>query len=214
MRKITFENEGVYHVYNHAVEQRNLFLEDYDFTRFLESMEEFNAVNPIGSLYENSYGDQVAKSETEKLVDIIAYCLNPNHFHLILQQVCDDGISKFMKRLGGGYSWHYNAKYQRKGTLFQGPFKAVNVDSNEYLLHLSAYVNLNNRVHRLGKSVNYRSSWDEYIDNTANKRFCSKQIILDQFRDSQEYRAFTEESLKISLDRKDQQEEFKKLLLE
>jgi len=77
------------------------------------------------------------------LVEIIVYCLNPNHYHIILRQVSEGGVSKFMLKLSSGYSSYFNKKNKRSGSLFQGRFKAVHIDSNEYLLYLSAYVNKN-----------------------------------------------------------------------
>src|SRR3990172_6063231 len=97
MRKTVFANGEYYHIYNRGVDKRDIFVGKFDFERFLQSMEEFNTNEPIGSIYENSF-----------------------------------------------------LKIQRSGALFQGPFKAVYVDSNEYLLHLSTYVNLNFKVHKLG----------------------------------------------------------------
>ncbi|OGD31650.1 hypothetical protein A3C91_04325 [Candidatus Azambacteria bacterium RIFCSPHIGHO2_02_FULL_52_12] len=182
-----------------------------DHERFLESMEEFNARDPIGSLYEHSFqkhrlGSRTPKSE--KLVDIVCYCLNPNHYHLILEQVSDYGIIKFMQRLGTGYTNYFNKKHERTGALFQGKYKAIHVDSNEYLLHLSAYINLNDKVHQLGSSTP-KSSWEEYIE-FREKNFCKKEIILDQFNSRDEYKKFAESSLVDMIERK----KIEKLLLE
>ena len=151
-RKSSFVIGEHYHIFNRGVDKRIIFSDRYDIHRFFQSMIEFNTVDPIGSLYENSFlqlGGETPKFG-EKLVNIIAYCLNPNHFHLILEQLKDGGISEFMKRLAGGYTGYFNQKNDRSGSLFQGVFKDVHIDSNEYLLHASAYVNLNDRVHQLG----------------------------------------------------------------
>lgn len=80
------------------------------------------------------------------MVKFIAYCINPNHYHFILQQVSEKGIEKFMQRLGMGYAKYFNNRRKRSGTLFQGKFKARHIDSNEYLLHVSSYVNLNYKL--------------------------------------------------------------------
>ena len=153
MRKEIFANNEFYHIFNRGNDKRNVFNDKFDFYRFLQSMHEFNLLEPIGSIYEYSFIKDEVKDRASKkgnLVNFVAYCLNPNHFHLILQQIADKGIEKFMQRLGTGYSKYFNKKYKKSGSLFQGTFKARHIDSNEYLLHLSAYVNLNNRVHRLG----------------------------------------------------------------
>jgi len=184
-------------------------------------MDEFNTLEPIGSIYENSFIKNRAKGTTSKsdsspLVEFVAYCINPNHFHFILKQVADDGISHFMKRLGGGYAKYFNERHKRSGTLFQSRFKAIHINSNDYLLHLSAYVNLNDKVHQLGnptsKLVKSRSSWPEYLDKTGN--LCVKDIVLGQFDNPEDYKNFAEESLKSILMNRGNQNDIDELLLE
>ena len=116
-------------------------------------------------------------------------------------------------RLGTGYSKFFNEKYDRSGVLFQGRFKAVHINSNEYLLHLSAYVNLNDKVHKLlretqlgspaSKLIEAKTSWDEYLAGDNRNDFCKKDIILNQFKDAFEYKKFAENSLKTILAKKD-----------
>ena len=151
MRKTQFANGEFYHVYNRGVDKRSIFLDKWDFDRFLKSMEEFNAIDPIGSIYENSFIKE--KPSQKKLVNFIAYCLNTNHFHFLIRQASEQGIEKFMQRLGTGYTKYFNNRHKRNGILFQGVFKVVHVGSNNYLLHLSSYINLNFRVHKLGSEA-------------------------------------------------------------
>jgi len=175
-------------------------------------MEEFNSIKPIGSIYENSFKKaKVSKlgGPTAKLVEIVAYCLNPNHFHLILKQNKDGGVSEFMKRLGEGYTWYFNNAHNRSGVLFQGKFKAVHISSNKQLLHISAYVNLNNKVHQLGGPTAklVRSSWEEYLGKSKDG-ICNKKIILEQFKNSDEYKNFALNSLENMLESKKMLKEF------
>src|SRR3989344_8034371 len=153
MRKTTFANGEFYHIYNRGVDKRDVFLNENNFNRFLQSTKEFNTLDPIGSIYWNSFNKDGDRSQlrrrTSKLVNIVCYCLNTNHYHFVLEQIVDGGISEFIKRLAGGFTKYFNAKYDRTGVLFQGKFKANHIDSNEYLLHASAYVNLNNLVHKI-----------------------------------------------------------------
>lgn len=217
-RKAIFANKEFYHIFNRGVDKRVIVLDNNDADRFIKSVLFFNSEKPIGSIYEktfsqNKLGGLTAK--TNKLVNIVAYCLNPNHFHFILEQLIDGGISEFMKRLGGGYTWYFNNKHKRNGSLFQGSFKSVFVDKNEYLLHLSAYVNLNNRVHQLGglTAKLVRTSWDEYLKNKKSFSFCSKDMILGQFNSNKEYQEFAANSLKEILRRRED-EEVSKMILE
>ncbi|KKW46050.1 MAG: Transposase [Parcubacteria group bacterium GW2011_GWB1_57_6] len=194
-------------------------MDEEEIHRFFQSMVEFNVVDPVGSLYQNSFrqlSGPTPKSE-DMLVDIIAYCLNPNHFHIILEQLVEGGISEFMKRLSGGYTCFFNHKNERSGSLFQGKFKAVHIDSNEYLLHVSAYVNLNDRVHvlsgRTPKLIASRSSWQEYMGNGV-RGICEKEIILGQFKNIGEYKEFALESLESTRQRKQELKDFDAFLLE
>lgn len=196
MRKISFTNNQFYHIFNRGVDKRKVFTNRQDFNRFFQGMDEFNVIEPIGSLYANSYNKLRCRTPKSppKLVNFICYCLNPNHFHFILEQIVDNGISEFMKRLGGGYTNYFNLKNERSGVLFQGKFKAVHIDLNEYLLHVSAYVNLNNKIHGFENSAS-KSSWKEYVEKSKFE-FCKKDIILKQFKNPLKYKRFAEESLK------------------
>lgn len=221
IRKVNFANGEFYHIYNRGVDKRTIFSDDYDIKRFFQSMEEFNVVKAIGSLYENSFlkkeqtkvrlGDQLG-GEASKLVNFVSYCLNPNHYHFILEQVLEGGIEKFMQRIGTGYTMYFNNRYKRTGSLFQGVFKASHIDSNEYLLHSSVYVNLNDRVHKIGDGSS-KSSWNEYTGKSPSD-FCKKDIILGQFNNSNSYKIFAESSLADIMERKEAEKELEDLLLE
>ena len=220
MRKTSFVEGEFYHIYNRGVDKRNIFSDQNDLQRFLQSILEFNTIEPIGSIYENSFiknklGNETSKSN-EKLVDFIAYCINPNHFHFILEPKTDTGLSDFMKRLSGGYTKYFNNKYDRTGSLFQGVFKSVLVSSNEQLLHLSAYVNLNNEVHQLGNETSklVRSSMGEYLNETKTGGICKRDIILDQFRNTEEYEKNARETVKEIIRKRKEDKELMKMLME
>ena len=176
----------------------------------------FNTVKPVGSLYnadriKNDIFEKAANSE--KLVEIIAYCLNMNHYHLILRQVADNGISEFMKRLGGGYTYYFNEKYEKSGSLFQGKYKSKHIADDIYLKHISIYVNLNYKVHKYRGPTSisfYSSSWSDYIDDKSlNKKYkiCSKDIILNSFKSINDYKKFAMEALSIIMKNKDTAQE-------
>ena len=184
-----------YHIYNRGVDKRSITKDTKDTERFIQSLEFFNSKEPVISLREVISGENI-KSE-DSLVEIICYCLNSNHYHFLLKEIHKGGISEFMKRLNGGYTWYFNNRHKRSGSLFQGVFKSVHIKSNEQLLHISAYINLNNRVHKISGETagKVRSSWDEYM-NKSNRKICSKEIILGQFNSVKEYKSFAESSLK------------------
>lgn len=197
MRKTQFANGEIYHVFNRGVDKRKIFSDQKDLDRFFQSMSAFNYIEPIGSLFEQSF--QKEKIKSKPLVRFIAYCLLSNHFHFLLEQVSEEGISKFMKRLAGGYTWYFNNKYKRSGSLFQGVFKANHIDSNEYLLHASVYVNLNNSLGDETAKLT-KSSWNEYVNIDLCKmdeKICfEKDVILEQFDSVKDYKKFALSSLK------------------
>ncbi|OHA93012.1 MAG: hypothetical protein A3H52_03225 [Candidatus Zambryskibacteria bacterium RIFCSPLOWO2_02_FULL_39_26] len=212
-RKTDFVTGEFYHIYNRGVDKRDIFMDQLDIDRFFQSMEEFNTINPIGSIYENRFVDKKDKSGSKasksKLVDFIAYCLNPNHYHFILKQVDDKGVEKFMQRIGTGFAKYFNNRQKRSGSLFQGKFKSKHINSNEYLLHLSVYVNQNNNTKLLGSKASKlsKSSWSEYINNST-KEICNKEIILEQFKNINEYEEFSISSLSDIIERKSKNFDF------
>jgi len=223
MRKVPFVIGEFYHVYNRGVDKRNIFSSKKDLDRFIESIKEFNTVEPIGSIVDKKAAD-ISRCRTpgdrgnEPLVNIVCYCVNPNHFHFILEEIREGGISEFMKRLGGGYTNYFNDKNDRSGSLFQGRFKSAHIKSDAHLLYLSVYVNLNDRVHRLPEASNtsrvfVKSSWGEYMGEN-NEKLCSKDMILVRFHnDIGEYKKMAEEVLQGILERR-YEDGVEKLLIE
>src|SRR3989338_5096258 len=127
MRKVPFVKGEFYHIFNRGVDKRNIFSDKHDLERFFQSMVEFNTQKPIGSIYENSFskkdknnslGSLTPKLDRNMLVNLVCFCLNPNHYHFVLEQITDGGIEKFMQKLGTGYTNYFNEKYKRKVSLF------------------------------------------------------------------------------------------------
>lgn len=213
MRKQPLAIGEYYHIYNRGVDKRKVFLSDKDYFRFLTSMKEFNRIDPIFSLHlynQRKEKQIVGVGHLQKLVDIICYCLNPNHFHFILKQKTENGVSEFMKRVGGGYTNYFNHQYKRTGALLQGRFKSAHIDNNEYLLYLSAYINRNYFIHGYGDDFRWPySSLLEYTGKRS-KGICDTSIILDQFKNRNEYQEFMQENALYMKDKK----ETEKYLLE
>jgi len=175
-----------YHIYNRGADKRTVFQDEKDYQRFLKSLREFNAIKPIGSIFENSF--RKSKKKTDPLVCVVAYCLNPNHYHLILKQVSENGIYKFMQKVGNGYTKYFNERHKRSGVLFQGGFKSVYIESDEQLFYLSSYVNYNYVVHRLGHSMS-KSSRDEYEGVIkVEDRMCDASILADKIKNPEKYK--------------------------
>ena len=121
-----------------------------DYERFQLGMHLSNHTDPVvirDILETKKYREPFSGYPADKsLVDVLAYTLMPNHFHLVLRQKAEEGITRFMKKLAGGYSMYFNLKYEHSGTLFQGPFKSKHINSDPYFKWIFAYVHLNPTV--------------------------------------------------------------------
>lgn len=142
---------GYYHAYNRGVEKREIFLDDQDYRVFLSFIRSYlsppqkKLSHPLaGETGLNPVRIRPLRSFYEE-VSLLAYCLMPNHFHLLLYQTPAKGMTEFIQALCTSYSMYFNKKYRRVGHLFQGVFKAALVDSDPYLLHLTRYIHLNPR---------------------------------------------------------------------
>ena len=143
---VPLATDEIYHVFNRGVDKRVIYNDNKDYIRFYESLYYFNCVEPTTNL---GFAKIQNYKSVQKLVAIEAYCLLPNHFHLLVKQKVDGGISEFIRRITSGYASYYNLKHKRNGALFQGKFKRVHIQSNEQYNYLLAYVNENHVVHKL-----------------------------------------------------------------
>ena len=146
-RKTAFSVGEYYHIYNRGIEKRDIFLDKADYLRFIVLLYISNNTDVVHISNHINQGRSLMKmldiDKKDSLVDIGVYCLMPNHFHILLKEKTENGISKFMKKLSTGYSMYFNKRYERTGSLFQGIFKSVHMDSDEYLKYLFAYIHLN-----------------------------------------------------------------------
>lgn len=147
MREIKFGIDEYYHIYNRGVDKRIIFIDDRDYERFLCLMFMSNSRKNFSITKDSkdnwSFEKVLEMDRGEPLVSIGAWCLMPNHFHILLKERVEGGISKFMHKLTMGYSGYFNKKYLRKGSLFEGSFKVRYVDSDKYLKYLYSYIHLN-----------------------------------------------------------------------
>ena len=192
----------VYHVLNKSIAGYKIFNNKSDFDRLLEAIAFYQCKNSERFSYfnrEKNYRQKLEKlvyTNKEKHIDIIAYCLMPTHFHLILKQLQDNGISKFLNNSLNSYTRYFNTKYKRKGPLWQGKTKKVLVESDEQLLHLTRYIHLNPTTSYLvDKPEDWTySSYKEYIRISGNHiRFCKFDTILDI--NAEEYKSFVTDTI-------------------
>jgi putative transposase len=170
-----------YHVYNRGNNRQAIFLERANYTFFLRCIRKYLLeIDQTSEVFETS----------DVSIAIVAYCLMPNHFHLLVYPHGDD-LSHRMRRFSISYTKAMNERYHRVGALFQGRFQAVLVDRNEYLLHLSRYIHLNPVAAGLVRQPeNWEfSSYRDYLGLRVGT-LPAPEIILSQFPTSDEYREF------------------------
>lgn len=191
IRILPLVNNYFYHILNRGIEKRNIFLDDRDYKRFLKILKYYQYAEAKRSFSKLTNEDLKNAQRGEKIVEIISYCLMPNHFHLLIKQVKDKGISDFIRKISNGYTRYFNTKYRRIGPLFQGPYKAVMVESDEQLTHLSRYIHLNPKVSFLVKDLN-SYPWSSYTDyiGLENNDLVNKEEILGFFKDQKSYENF------------------------
>ena len=183
--KLYLDN-GYYHIYNRGVEKRLIFQDDQDYGVFLSYLKRYLLKRDENELIQNyNYKDLSAD------VKLISYCLMPNHFHLLVQQTSKHGITDIMKCLCTNYSVYFNRRNDRVGRLFQGIYKAVLVQNDSYLLHLSRYIHLN--PHVISEPDNYPySSYKYYLGNAP--KWLDKKPVSDLFTGISEYQKFMHNS--------------------
>jgi putative transposase len=194
--------DEVYHVYNRSLEEMEIFKDDNEYTRFMHAVQFYKKENPqikfSDFLEQSSHrggGMKWKRSfiDKEELVTIIAYCIMPTHFHLVLSQAESDGISVFINNLLNSYTRYFNTKYKRKGTLWEGKTKKTLVESDEQLLHLTRYVHLNPvTAYLVDKPEKWIfSSYNEYLSNNPSENsICDYKDILNIQQDR--YKNFVE----------------------
>ncbi len=183
MRKEPLVTGEYYHIYNRGVDKRDIFNNLKDVVRFKESIKQFNQIEAIGSLemYHKSISARALnphrsphRGQSEPLVAIIAFCINPNHFHFLLKQLVDGGITKFLQKFQGGYTSYFNFRHNRSGALFQGTFKSKLIKNDSYFRKTFAYVNKNYNIHNIPKNkIQFVFASDEEYES-GNFYFVSK----------------------------------------
>jgi len=224
MRKVKFAPGNIYHIFNRGVEKRNIFNNDRDRWRFLQGLFLFNDSRKFHNmLYQLERNEKAINfnilrefvknthESRDPLITIMADCLMPNHYHLIVQEVKENGISNFMHKFGTGYVKYFNQKYNRVGSLFQGTFKAAAIENDIYLQYLLVYINVINPAQLIEpnlkqegvKNIENVLSFAENYDWSTNKEYLNtrESIIIDKgllgevFLDVEKYKGFARDVL-------------------
>ena len=218
-RKFNFSIGEFYHIYNRGNSKNSIFIGKNDNIRFMFLLFIANSKNPvrIDNIVRKCYKQglpllnvmkEIEREET--LVDIGVYCLMPNHFHLLLHEKTEGGITKFMGKLLTGYSMYFNKKYERTGGLFEGTFKAEHADKDEYLKYLFAYIHLNPvkliepkwrevgvvdkvRVKKYLKEYKYSSYFDYLGEEKEERLILNQEAFPGYFDEFKEFENFIDE---------------------
>lgn len=221
-RKREFADDAYFHIYNRGVDKRTIFEDDEDHYRFLHGLYEYNdknllapfirrGDNPIPVATYRSLREKINEekdAKRERLVDILCFTLMPNHFHFVLKQLRENGISLFMRKVGMGYANYFNLKNERSGALFQGRFKAKLIKTDAQMMHLSRYIHVLNPGELVEPKIregivqnptglkgflqNYKwSSYQDYIGQKNYSSLINKDLISGYFGNVKESETFS-----------------------
>ena len=197
----------IYHAYNRSVARQPIFYTNKDYQRALDLINYYNHLNPpvrFSHFYrlplslKNEIWESLNK-ENQKLVEILAFCLMPNHVHFLIKEVREKGITTFMRKFQNSYAKYFNSKTERSGSLFQSMFKAVRIITDEQLLHVSRYIHLNPITAFIIKNIeqlrNYPwASFPIYLDKNYSGLINTDEI-LSFFKSRTEFIKFTEDQI-------------------
>ena len=201
LRKTPLVKDHYYHLINKGVAGMPIFRSRRDFVRMMEIIDyyqfkdtplSFSKIKKLSIAKRKNVLDSLER-KARFLVEIICFCLMPNHFHFLLRQIEKDGIMLFLKNIQGSYGKYFNVKYERVGPVFQNRFKAILVDDDRHLLHLSRYIHLNPYSSLVIKKkedlLHYPwSSLPQYLE--MREGFCKPEVVLGQFKNPKRYRDF------------------------
>ena len=204
-RKHELINNQVYHIHTKSIGRSKVFTSDAEYDRmrdmlayyqFEESTTKFSLHKKRVGPLEGSLAAHVvnANEGKERIVQVIAYCLLPTHMHLVLKQLKENGISRFMADIKNSYSRYFNLNHRRKGPLWEGRFKNVLIDNAEDLAHLTRYIHrhsVHSSLSNIPEAWNY-SSYHEYLCQ-QDYRICDYYGIVNMSPD--EYRTYTNDCI-------------------
>lgn len=201
--------EELYHVYNRGMQKQAIFSSDADRFRFLFLILVLQGTRSIPNMsrsvkqsvqsrtlnIESEIENRVTKS---RMVELVHFCLMPNHFHLLLREKCDGGIAKYMQRVLTAYTKYFNVRHGKSGHLFQGSYKSVHVADDEQLMHLSAYIHKNPCELPGWRGNEHSYYWSSYMDCLDENRFgnlLDTSVVTDRYSAAKgEYKTFVRTS--------------------
>jgi len=217
IRKIPFIKGEIYHVYNRGVNKMKIFRTVSDYKKMMVYLYLCNSDTAVRM---NNIFRQIEQGKTllniykinrgSQLVDIFAFCLMPNHFHILIREKKEGGIAKFMQKLSTAYAMYYNSKNERSGSVFEGKFKSVHVNTEAYLNYLFAYIHLNplkildslwkesgisniDKAKKFMDNYKYSSYYDYFIGDREEGNIINKKDAPEHFSNLDDFKVFVEE---------------------
>lgn len=199
-RKTPLVTGEIYHVFNRGINKQPTFISKRDYERAKQTISFYKNASlkiKLSKFLKSGFEEQtkiLKNSDTRKLVDVLAFVLMLNHFHLLLKQNTDKGISNFMSIFQNSYTRYFNTKHARDGSLFLDQFKALRVEKDRQLTHVHRYIHLNPYSSYVVRSfqdlIDYPwSSLKEYI-NKESKGICDRELINSFFKSTNIYIKF------------------------
>lgn len=190
-RTVPLVNDQSYHIFNRGVAKLPIFTDRRDYNRFLETIYYYQFQGPKPQFSQLKRFKDFKFEKNKKIVEIFCYCLMPNHYHFLVKQLQDNGVSEFINKISNSYTKYFNTRHTRVGPLLQGQFKAVRVESDEQLIHLSRYIHLNPIASFLIKELR-EYTWSSYLAYIGMQidKLCTNEFILSMFKTKQKYEQF------------------------
>lgn len=212
-RKEQLITGDIHHIVMRALDDNLIFKDTNDYFRGIFSIYEFNNSKPVTIFIRrrdrkvekkkeklSDFGSPTVLDERDKFVEVFAFCFMPNHIHLLVKQIKDGGVSKFMQKVGIGLSKYFNKKYQRKGHVFQDAFKSVRVENDRQLMTVFNYIHVNpislcepgwkeKGIGDINKSIEFLENykWSSYQDYIGKKNFPSvteRDFLFESMKDA------------------------------
>ena len=172
-----------YHIYNRGWNRTEIFLDELDYLYFERLLAQRLSPSPVKDAKGREYMWLRGK------IDLVSYCLMPNHFHLLVYQRDIKGVSKLLQSVCTAYTIYFNKKYKRRGPLLENRFKAVLIQFDAQLQHITRYIHLNHKDFRTWPHASYK----DYLSPKATREWVQPQPILDLFDNIEQYKIFVDD---------------------
>lgn len=207
MRSTPILSDMYYHVFNRGNQKQKIFLDTSDYSRFLFLILHFQSPVTFDHLgrhvihYAKHRSFKVSDKDVQRIIsdrhiELLNFCIMPNHFHLTVHNLTEEGLSQYMHRVSNAYAKYFNTKYDKTGHVFQGVYKAIGITQDEQLTYLSAYIHRNSKELKFWDGKEHEYPWSSFQDYDKNRwgQLLAHREISQTFKSFQDYKFFVEES--------------------